>query len=88
MRFCIFLILLFGHLASGVLLRAERPNIIVILVDDVGYSDLGCYGSKVIATTRLDRIALERVRFTDFYVASAACNFRPCVRVRGSSSCW
>ena len=74
MRFCIFLTLLFGHLASGALLHAERPNIIVILADDIGYGDLGCYGSKVIATPRLDRMAQEGVRFTDFYVASAFCS--------------
>lgn len=51
-----------------------KPNIIVILADDIGYGDLGCYGSKVIATPRLDRMAREGVRFTDFYVASPFCS--------------
>ncbi len=74
MRFRIFFILLFGHLAAGALLHAQRPNIIVILADDVGYGDLGCYGSKVIATPHLDRMAREGARFTDFYVASSFCS--------------
>jgi len=50
------------------------PNIIVILADDLGYGDLGCYGSQVIASPRLDRMAGEGVRFTDFYVASPFCS--------------
>ena len=53
---------------------AAKPNLIVILADDIGYGDLGCYGSKTIATPRLDRMAVEGVRFTDFYVASAFCS--------------
>jgi arylsulfatase A len=53
---------------------APPPNLIVILADDLGYGDLGCYGSKVIATPRLDRMAAEGTRFTDFYVASPFCS--------------
>jgi len=53
---------------------AAGPNLIVILADDIGYGDLGCYGSKVISTPRLDRMAREGVRLTDFYVASAFCS--------------
>ncbi|GAB5406517.1 MAG: sulfatase [Aureliella sp.] len=43
------------------------PNFIVIFTDDQGYEDLGCYGSKSIATPRLDAMAAEGMRFTDFY---------------------
>lgn len=53
---------------------ATRPNIIVILADDLGYGDLGCYGSQLIATPHLDRMAQEGVRYTDFYVASPFCS--------------
>ena len=53
---------------------ATLPNIVVINADDLGYGDLGCYGSKVIATPRIDRMAREGVRFTDFYVASPFCS--------------
>jgi arylsulfatase A len=55
-------------------LQAAKPNIIVILADDLGYGDLGCYGSQVIRTPHLDRMASEGVRFTDFYVASSFCS--------------
>ena len=45
---------------------AERPNIVVILADDLGFSDLGCYGSEI-DTPRLDTLAAEGLRFTQFY---------------------
>lgn len=58
-----------GHAAT-----ADRPpNIIIILADDLGYGDLGCYGHPSIRTPRLDRMAAEGVRFTDFYTADAIC---------------
>ncbi len=51
----------------------SKPNIIVIFCDDLGYGDLGCFGSKVNATPRLDKMAEEGRRFTDFYVAAPVC---------------
>ena len=45
---------------------AERPNVLVILVDDMGFSDLGCYGSEI-ETPNLDRLAANGLRFTQFY---------------------
>jgi len=48
----------------------DTPNIIIVFADDLGYGDLGCYGSKVNRTPRLDRMASEGMSFTDFYVAS------------------
>src|SRR3954447_16562091 len=50
-----------------------RPNVIVILADDLGYGDLGCYGHPSIRTPNLDRMAAEGLRFTDFYVAACVC---------------
>ena len=51
-----------------------RPqNIIVIMADDQGYQDVGCYGSPDISTPNLDRMAAEGMRFTDFYAAAAVC---------------
>ncbi len=50
-----------------------RPNIVVIFADDLGYGDLGCYGSPTIRTPHLDRMAAEGLRFTDFYSASEVC---------------
>lgn len=49
--------------------RAEQPNIIVILTDDMGYSDIGCYGSEI-QTPNLDGLAKEGVRFSQFYNTS------------------
>ena len=49
------------------------PNIIVILADDLGYGDLGCYGHPTIRTPNMDRMAREGMRFTQFYVAANVC---------------
>lgn len=49
------------------------PNIVFILVDDLGYADLGCYGNTVIKTPALDGLAREGVRFTNFYAAAGVC---------------
>lgn len=51
-----------------------RPNIILINCDDLGYGDLGCYGSSFNQTPALDRMAAEGIRFTDFYMASPVCS--------------
>jgi arylsulfatase A-like enzyme len=52
---------------------ADRPNFIIILTDDLGYGDLGCYGSPTIRTPQLDRMASEGLRFTDFYAPAEVC---------------
>ncbi len=52
---------------------AAKPNIVILFADDLGYGDLGCYGSPVIRTPHLDRMAAEGLRFTDFYSASEVC---------------
>src|ERR1051325_10498838 len=62
---------IFLGIAAGL---AERPpNFIIILADDLGYGDLGCYGHPSIRTPELDRMAAEGMRFTDFYVAACVC---------------
>src|SRR5687767_5755627 len=52
---------------------AAKPNIVILFADDLGYGDLGCYGSPTIATPNLDRMAAEGLRFTDFYSAAEVC---------------
>ena len=51
----------------------QKPNLILILCDDLGYGDLACYGNTKIKTPNIDRLATEGVRFTDFYAAGAQC---------------
>ena len=54
--------------------RADgRPNIIFIMVDDMGYHDLGCFGSKTILTPNIDRMCAEGIKFTDCYSGDTVC---------------
>ena len=55
-------------------MHPEKPNVILINCDDLGYGDLGCYGSEANRTPTLDRMAAEGIRFTDFYSASSVCS--------------
>ena len=52
----------------------KRPNIVIILTDDQGYADVGCFGAKGFQTPNLDRMAREGMRFSSFYVASSVCS--------------
>jgi arylsulfatase A len=52
---------------------AERPNIVLILADDMGYGDLGCYGHPVAKTPHIDNLARHGVRFTQYYANGAEC---------------
>jgi arylsulfatase len=67
--------LLFALLLALPAVAAERPNVVVILADDLGYSDLGCYGSEI-ATPNVDRLAAGGVRFTQFYNQARCCPSR------------
>src|SRR6188474_346930 len=58
---------------GGYSLAAEKPNIVIIYADDLGYGDLGCYGHPSIRTPNLDRMAAEGIRFMQFYVAECVC---------------
>ena len=51
----------------------KQPNIILILADDLGYGDLGCFGQKQLKTPRLDAMASEGMRFTQFYAGCTVC---------------
>ncbi len=71
------LILLAAHLVVGIgaAEQGRRPNIVVILSDDVGFSDIGCYGSEI-KTPHLDSLAANGVRFTQFYNMARCCPTR------------
>ncbi len=60
--------------ARGAEPARERPNVVIIFADDLGYGDLGCYGARGIKTPNLDRLAEQGIRFTDFYVAQPVCS--------------
>ena len=51
----------------------DKPNVIIVFCDDVGYADIGVFGAKGYETPNLDRMAAEGVKFTDFYAAAASC---------------
>lgn len=63
--------------------QRRPPNVIFIMADDLGYGDLGCYGQKHILTPRLDRMAAEGIRFTDFYAGATVCAPSRCVLMTG-----
>ena len=62
----LLLVLSFGRSLAAAPAATSRPNILIILADDMGFSDAGCYGSEI-ATPNLDRLAKEGLRFTQFY---------------------
>ena len=70
-------VLLVGFLVAAVRIvtstNESKPNIVIILADDLGYGDLGCYGSPGIRTPELDRMAAQGLRFTDFYAGGSLC---------------
>ncbi|MBS0209007.1 MAG: sulfatase-like hydrolase/transferase [Planctomycetes bacterium] len=71
-RCCLLVAVVLG-LLNAAALAAERPNVVIIVTDDQGYSDLGCYGARDLKTPRIDRMASEGTRFTSFYVAQPVC---------------
>jgi len=53
--------------------KTQKPNVIFIMADDLGYADLGCYGQKLIQTPNIDKLANEGMRFTQAYSGSSVC---------------
>ncbi|HBE66694.1 MAG TPA: arylsulfatase [Planctomycetaceae bacterium] len=62
-------------LPAGDLCYGERPNIVIIMADDMGYSDIGCYGGEI-RTPNIDELALSGLRFTQFYNTARCCPTR------------
>jgi arylsulfatase A-like enzyme len=69
--FCLLFAVLLAATSYGA--DAPRPNIVFVLVDDMGYADLGCMGAKDIKTPNIDRLATEGLKFTDFYANAPVC---------------
>ena len=64
----------------------KRPNIILLLADDLGYGELGSYGQEIIKTPELDRLARMGMRFTDFYAGNSVCSPSRSVLLTGEST--
>jgi arylsulfatase A-like enzyme len=75
MRRSTLLFLVAGVFLTPLAVAADKPNVIVILCDDMGFSDLGCYGGEI-ATPNLDKLAENGVRFTQFYNTARCCPTR------------
>lgn len=65
------------------LLAAERPNVVVVLIDDMGWGDFSCFGNKEAQTPNIDRMAAEGIRFKQFYVNSPICSPSRCAITTG-----
>lgn len=76
-------ILLFVFCARGLIQATEKPNIVLIMADDLGTGDLGCYGQRLILTPNLDRMASEGTRFTQCYAGAPVCAPSRCVLMTG-----
>lgn len=61
----------------------DRPNIVLIVADDLGYGELGCYGQQRIKTPRIDQLAAQGIRFTQFYAGSPVCAPSRCTLMTG-----
>lgn len=61
-------------LAAAAAVAQDRPNIVMIMADDLGYGDISCYGSTLAKTPNLDKLAVEGVRFTDFHSNGPVCS--------------
>lgn len=68
----VFVSLLLGY--ASLITAAERPNIIVIFMDDMGYADVSCFGAQGYQTPNIDRLAQEGRKFTNFHVAQPVCS--------------
>ena len=54
--------------------KTEQPNVVFVFGDDQGYYDLGCYGATTVKTPRIDAMAEQGTRFTDYYAAAPICS--------------
>ena len=87
-RNLVFLTVLLGCTLAAKLSGAQRaeqnrPNIVLIMADDLGYGELGCYGQEKIETPNIDRLAADGMRFTQFYTGAPVCAPARCILMTG-----
>ena len=63
--------------------QTKRPNIVFIILDDLGFGDFGCYGQKLIQTPNVDRFSKQGMRFTDAYAGCTVCAPSRCALMTG-----
>ncbi len=85
MKNCIQLVLILFCFPVGVL-HADKPNVILILLDDAGYGDFSCYDSSHLKTPYIDQLRAEGMKFTQFYAGSTVCAPSRCVLLTGQHS--
>ncbi|SHM73864.1 arylsulfatase [Flavobacterium saccharophilum] len=73
-------------LITSVLFSQQKPNIIYIYADDLGYGELGCYGQKVIKTPNIDKLASEGIKFTQHYAGAPVCAPSRCMLMTGKNA--
>lgn len=81
-----YLFVLAWLLVSNLAHADDRPNILLIFADDLGWSDLGCYGSKRFSTPHLDQLAAQGMRFTQAYAAAPICSASRASLLTGNST--
>ncbi len=79
------LLFLFSVVVLSCSAQAEKPNIIFIMADDLGWADIGPYGNNFIETPHLDKLAADGMKFTNFYAAGAVCSPTRCAVQSGQN---
>jgi len=79
----VFIVLLIGGWGSSFVQGATGPNVVLILIDDMGWGDFSCFGNSTAKTPNIDRIASEGIRFEQFYVNAPICSPSRCALVTG-----
>ncbi len=69
---CVLIAAMFGLVVPAA--AAERPNVVLVFIDDMGWGDFSCFGNKAAQTPQIDRLASEGIRFEQFYVNSPICS--------------
>lgn len=73
-RGCLFVCLLAALVSPLAAAEPEKPNIVLVFIDDMGWADLSCFGNSAVKTQHIDRLAAEGLRFEQFYVNSPICS--------------
>lgn len=69
-----FVFLIFFAASTFLSAASERPNVVFLLVDDLGWGDFGCYGAEFVETPNIDKLAAEGMRFSNAYAACTVCS--------------